>query len=517
MDFAAALNNLQKTAKNAAAASSSTSNSNSSSHDRRRGRSDSYRPDPPRTRPRYEAPLSRDVRKGDTGERGRGRRNDQNPMDALYRFGYRMAPYQRPSQEPPNLYQRPFHVALLAIIIDEIPYEEIWRTWAQTGASHVSMLCHAKYPERVQSGFVKSRLLTKPPIMGRGHSYAEPEYLTHTPAWGSVQITRAMIDLLKAGMHIATVNDTETDPRFATKRFLMTKKKDVDTSNTIPPIDKFIFVSETCIPVATLEECETALFGAAQQPEETMNSASEMKTVSSTSTLMGNSKPIPKTWKVSWLNARHRSEEETPRNKYEDDQFGGITRNIPGQYRWKADQWLCLSRPHAAAVLRVDANMRASDQLWNAFAKINASDEMYFPTVLALLGILRPRDESGINHSSTEVWVRPITFTDWSEGMRNPTSYHEGMKDLSRIGKLARSQGSLFARKFVPIGPGKTSPTGHLQAADWLSFIKTLSPFTNWDEDNKRAATSVTSTPTEVNSNTSYVERAQDLQDPTLE
>jgi hypothetical protein len=38
----------------------------------------------------------------------------------------------------------------------------------------------------------------------------------------------------------------------------------------------------------------------------------------------------------------------------------------------------------AAAVLNIDQHMRPADQLWNSFARINASDEMYFPTALAV-------------------------------------------------------------------------------------------------------------------------------------
>jgi hypothetical protein len=78
--------------------------------------------------------------------------------------------------------------------------------------------------------------------------------------------------------------------------------------------------------------------------------------------------------------------EGMPKNKYEFDQFADIYRMIPGQYRWKADQWLVLSSVHAKAIL-IDAGLR--QQLWNLLSKINASDEMYFPTALALLGILQ--------------------------------------------------------------------------------------------------------------------------------
>jgi hypothetical protein len=121
---------------------------------------------------------------------------------------------------------------------------------------------------------------------------------------------------------------------------------------------------------------------------------------------------------VSWINARNRNTPGTPQNKYERDQFQDINRMVPQACRWKADQWTVLSRAHAAAVLNIDQHMRPADQLWNSFARINASDEMYFPTALAVLGILKEEDDS----TAPQVAKRAVTYTDWTEGMRNPAT-----------------------------------------------------------------------------------------------
>jgi hypothetical protein len=139
---------------------------------------------------------------------------------------------------------------------------------------------------------------------------------------------------------------------------------------------------------------------------------------------------------------------------------------IPQSCRWKADQWLLLSRPHAIAVTEVDAHMQPSDQLFHSFSKVSASDEMYFPTALALLGIL--------TESSTQILKRQVTVVDWSQGMRNPASYEKGVRDLRRVAKNAREQGCLFARKFVLSHPGTEEVTGQIDEKQWMSVIDEL-------------------------------------------
>jgi hypothetical protein len=74
----------------------------------------------------------------------------------------------------------------------------------------------------------------------------------------------------------------------------------------------------------------------------------------------------------------------------------------------------------------IDQHMRPADQLWNSFARINASDEMYFPTALAVLGIQRKRTIV----LRPQVAKRAVTYTDWTEGMRNPaTLYTNGIRE----------------------------------------------------------------------------------------
>jgi Core-2/I-Branching enzyme len=551
-------------------------------------------------------------RSGSSGADGsRGNNNNSShgsswPLEELRRFGYHVSPIPYHircssnnknnnknisndidmNKPPANLgtTTRPFHIALLCVCIDSLPFEHVWREWAQTGNAHVSLLVIAKYPDKIvaqakreeeeeksstsdrrnngnhrrPARFVRDRLLTKPPRIGRGNSYADPEYVTHTPAWGSVQITRAMLELVQEAAVIGTSRDTERgDVRFMSQRYLLPKRMgkgdgrlQVDP-NDIPPVDKFIFISETCIPVQTLRECEDALFGDKSLYTASLSGHEETKEPTAAATASeqqpSNSSITP--WEVSWVNARHpQTSSGTPRNKYERDQFQDIHAMIPIENRWKADQWHCLSRPHALAVLDLDAHLRPQLQLWNScFSRINASDEMYFPTALSILGILNTRDfitstssTAGNNEASTtaneanaqmhpskkdaatvavtastatntetpsraasytttatatrtsSIALRPITYTDWSEGMRNPATFSKGMRDFCKIAKLARQQGSLVARKFALVCPSVAAihdskdnnnickkkvvveQTGQITASEWRNEVERL-------------------------------------------
>jgi hypothetical protein len=73
-------------------------------------------------------------------------------------------------------------IAVLLIVIDSVPFEDMWRAWAEHGkdCARVDFFIHAKHPERVQSEWARRRLVPK----------------SFRPTWGSVQITMAMHYLL---------------------------------------------------------------------------------------------------------------------------------------------------------------------------------------------------------------------------------------------------------------------------------------------------------------------------------
>lgn len=427
---------------------------------------------------------------------------DPDGLGDLRRNEYRIP---RALPDPPTEEEemkKPKHIVLMAITIEDMPFEHLWRGWCDTLHAvakdqddyYVSLVCHAKFPQRVKSEWLKQRLLTYPPKRGRGNSYEDPTFLTRTPAWGSVEITRAMLDLLQESLKIG--HCTQEDKRFSANRFLVRAPPNKDEKDPkIPPGDHFLFISETCVPVVTAPEF-----------------FAQIANVS-----------------VSWVNARHRRQEGTPKNKYEDDQFAGINRRIPGQYRWKADQWVLLSRRHASLIIDMDRpHIPPKYQLWQSFRDINASDEMYFPTALALLGFLRYTSDGddtqksraitpGPTSTSVDsaarppaatpspggkrtpapasdtvtpvpaavnknecVLLRPVTYTDWTEGMKNPAMFCHGAKDLKRVAKLARGNGCLVARKFstyLPI-PGvpkeEQKITGEITVGQWSQVMSEL-------------------------------------------
>lgn len=75
-------------------------------------------------------------------------------------------------------------IALLFLIIDEFPYESIWRRWMKNHRESIDVLFHAKYPKRVSSKWVKHRLI----------------FSTLRPEWGSVDLLKAQLLLIKEAL-----------------------------------------------------------------------------------------------------------------------------------------------------------------------------------------------------------------------------------------------------------------------------------------------------------------------------
>ena len=471
MDFSKQLASLQRSAQSAAASSSGRGNVGSSGNgggrgdrNRKRGRDE-----------HYEHSSSR----GGGGWRGHGsfsRREEElnklvqsilskphNSDSANVRS--KSETDETPSPSKPTA-KATKHLALLFLTIDDLPFEHIWRAWlsGSVGRSDgmiVSILCHSKYPDRVKSDWLKQRLLVDKKRAGGSN---EVHYLTRRPEWGSIEITRAMIDLVEEGLLIGGDNESTNNEGKAdalddstttsARRFVSTPAHVDSTDEPLPPVDKFVFVSETCLPVATLEEFETTLFGGA-------NSANAS----------------------SWLKARN-----SPNNGYSrQQQWDRMSRAIPSENVWKADQWILLIREHAEAVARAGRGSSSNNgngnyggaELWECFKRTRASDELYFPTALSLLNIIRGSDlELGDKVSN-----RRITYCDWSMSARNPGSFNvllEGRKaEFLEVVRLAREEGCLFARKFIAGdvgGPGSRSSAAanaeSFTPEKWIEAVK---------------------------------------------
>ena len=241
-------------------------------------------------------------------------------------------------------------ICLLFIIIDTLPYENIWKKWIESNNNNnnggkynttttsssssntnttnstnttkqttVKVFIHAKNPDQVKSSWVRKYLIEK----------------SFCPAWGSVELTKAMVELARVAL-------------------LNTKDAAENKNNNI----KLLYASESCIPICTLSDASIRLFS--------------------------NNK--------SWLKVKFK-----PRNGYNGSsqwvpiENGGV---IPPECVCKADQWVAINRNHAKIILNsydYIQGLKSTINFWPSFRKGCASDEMYFPTLLSCCGLLPNR------------------------------------------------------------------------------------------------------------------------------
>jgi hypothetical protein len=406
MDFSALLSDVKRTAASAAQGNSGNN----------RGNRD--------TSPHHQQHSRRHISNNSSGNsyspRKRQRQNHRGPRsvnerDMRHALSNLPPPPALPSASA-GKHEQQFHIALLFITIDDLPYEHIWNEWASQATDanvQISILAHAKYPNQVKSELLRSKLLVHPPEKGRGNENAPPRYHSRTPSWGSIEITRAMLDLIHEGLQVGVEGRNE-DARFSTDRYTL-------GGSPTRPVDTFVFFSESCLPVVS------------------------MKTFCAT--IMPN---------TSWVNFRN-----TPNNGYSRQlQFEKIHPCISDSHRYKADQWCLLSRVHATTLMDVDRHL--TSPLWHCFLDTKASDELYIPTCLSLTGVL-----------TTQVKQKRITYCDWSESAKSPATFSNGKVDLKRIVELCRKEGCLFARKFSPVAPQCTERTGDMTIEDWKDVILT--------------------------------------------
>ncbi len=659
MNFAKGLAQLQKSASRSR--NNPNANTNSTSRDRN---NQSYHP--------YDSRHSRYNRHNSNNNHHRYRHGynqageaEQEEQDNLRQLVKAIPRYQPVVVSKNNAPRKRRHVALLFLTIDDLPLEHLWRAFLSTAKSSkdsdlvISVLCHAKFPDKVQSPWLRQRLLIHKPSLKElimykkrydnahlrstvtsvdmdsdTHRYGDRgddedtnrsggadgsaplssgiqpppvRYFSRRPEWGSVEITRAMMDLMEEALKIGTNKDsittnvfnletavlrnddasdsksglrpgssgsqgqkvrwkseeernvyinTYTSHRYVASNENADELSSCDTSlssSSLPTVDRFIFLSETCLPVATLEELERSLFG----PQDNDNEKEAGSSSKSPGIATGKTGTYTQQHaNQSWVNARN-----TPNNGfarqlqwdaiYPRDAFVGKV--------WKADQWICLTRKHAwpiltlvdeaaQEILKTKTNVNAASgrdgyghrdaregrnghghgynrddrrggrgryngngiggsggsrhlALWQSFRRVKASDEMYFPTVMSLLGILssdETPDDDGNNLSNVkgvgdtvnqhrtaiiggvedEVARKRITYCDWSMNAKNPASFDitrtDGFKELKRVVRLAREEGCLFARKFT-LEKQENIVDGVITAEEWLELLNKLS------------------------------------------
>ncbi|CAM9710204.1 unnamed protein product [Chrysoparadoxa australica] len=242
-------------------------------------------------------------------------------------------------------------IGLLLLVIDSLPHEAIWREWMDKVPDvEVRTWIHAKHPERVGSEWVKANMIP----------------VSYCPAWGSVEITRAMIELLYRGLQC---ND----------------------------VGRFIFASETCIPLLPLEQCAHLL------------------------------------WKNehSWVNYRFQ-----PDNGYDTQlKWNKMSKLVPPEHISKSDQWVSLTRDHAENIIELPC--RYGVEGWRLMQQVQASDEMYMPTMLSLIGAMKKE----------QVDKRRLTWCEWGSSGRSPATFTSWDPEQGSWTKVAE-EGCLLGRKF---------------------------------------------------------------------
>lgn len=470
MDFASGLANLQKVA----ASSSSSETNKRKATDPPPGSSHSngkvY------DRNNYQNNRNRHPNRRYHDTRPHLSRNEQDIKNKLES----LPPYNIDSYSSPPTY----HLVLLFLTIDDLPFEHIWRAWMDENHTEmyegndktnsnkcmkdfhkmkVSVLCHAKFPYRVKSPWLQKRLLR------RRH-----QYHSYKPEWGSVGITRAMIDLLMDGLNIHS-------------HIGVPKSSD---ASSLPPPDRFLFVSESCLPIRSLEYFYEALY---QSPKTSTITTATAATNHQHQNYNNNAHK-----NTSWINAR-----STPNNGYSRQlQFDRVNDVIARNKIWKADQWMLLSRQHAEAIKSL---VDKCPLLWAMFKHVKASDEIYFPTLFALLGIFPSTDwEPNMSDSDTEkeknmeqkdshdshmdmalfeknVLKQRVTYCDWSDGDKNPVTF-TGIRQLREVVIEAQKEGCLVARKFKPLKKDKTSMQGSGNKNDPYPKNCTIITVKSWSE-----------------------------------
>lgn len=297
-------------------------------------------------------------------------------------------------------------VIICLVIVDKLHHEAIWRDWIEKGSatgSHFRLLLHAKFPDRLESAWARTRALS--------------EDKSFKPEWNSPEVVRAMLALLQEGL---------SDPRAA----------------------RFVFGTESCIPIYPAADVYKALMRE----------------------------------DVSWLAARHSAED-----KFEAAScFGAVDSSIfPRSSVWKSlPGWVMLTWRHVHEIVSL-CQCAGADLVramgppgpWSELTGgVFAPEEVFFPTMLAVLGYLRDSGSApsssgagagtGVGSSNgDEVRRRMVTYAEWPRrGAANPVSF--ARLDSPLLERLRRT-GSCFARKF---GPDSCSLSEWIAVVDACSY-----------------------------------------------
>ena len=273
-------------------------------------------------------------------------------------------------------------LAVLILTVDSLPHEGIWKKWIEKEREAVRGSSSQYFDAKVYIFAKHPKRISSPWVKQRLISRCMEEGKNELkPEWNSPEVIRAMLALLEEALDDKSCG-------------------------------RFIFLTESCMPIVSLKEAGERLF-----KEE-----------------------------LSWLNAFH-----VPKNRYEEIHcFHKVSSHIiPNKCVWKCfPGWIALTRRHAEDIVELPKKVRADlVAAWGkgAFARnqstnVWAPEEVYFPTLLAILGYLREDHADEIKRTS----VNYARFR--RHGDANPITFQR--LDEKLLIEM-RETDALFGRKFA--------------------------------------------------------------------
>jgi hypothetical protein len=304
-------------------------------------------------------------------------------------------------------------LALLFIIINELPFEAIWKDWIGD-SDEVNVYIHAKEPGGVSSNWLRMHLINAP-----GFSPRRPA------EWGSIELTKTSYCLLQA----------------ACRPLPHLTKHPANMTATAVNNTRFVFLSESCIPLVPLRDCLNEI-----HKEE-----------------------------KSWIKIVRRHEQSGYNIQR---QFMPLEKHVPVDCVLKCDQWTLLTRKHAEQIfnlpqacgLNTESSNVNSDRLWSIYHNMQLSDEMFTGLWLCLA--------NGGSLSENEIKAKRCTFVVMSDTTAHPLVYDCLDENLLRLARV--ENGALFVRKM-----NKAKPAGVIES--WRNLVlrsSTANDSLNHKDDN---------------------------------
>lgn len=331
-----------------------------------------------------------------------------------------------------------FHLAVCATIVDDFPHEELWKRWMssttidipkthiETESKVTKISCsaelyvHAKHPQKVHSSYLKTKLLS----------------FSHTPNWNDVRVIRAMLSLLQQALE---------------------EKKTTHV----------LFCTESCVPIVTLGEAassillnEVCVWEEKETNKEVANTAADdndhddyevddrKEEKLNSQQLSLSPKQTPHQHRLSWDRSYiYCYNQNSPQcTRFDEHNCWSILSNsIPTSAIYKAlPGWCLLSRKHAQCILDLPEKQLGGMNLWPAFERVWAPEEVYFPTALSLCGYMDDDDE---------VLKRSLMYSEWDTRASNhkdrahPLTFDDNF-DYTLVRRVrSEKNGALFIRK----------------------------------------------------------------------